>query len=436
MNARTPPHSIDAEYTVLGGLMLSSARGETLAADVRLILRADDFYREDHRIIYEAICQLDNDKQPHDFHAVMQSIEDTQIKVVVEEIGHGVVTYLSTAYYAGIVKAKAKRRQIIAACNDAMQEVMESDEAAQSVAILSKRLDEILASGIANSAVSSSEAVALSLEDYDRACVERAAGRTPGIPFGMHELDSVTGGMRAGELIGIAARTSIGKTAFAVQAATSAALNGYHGIYITLEETPSAIIMRAAGSCAGVNIAKVRSGDPEISSAYNDAIIKHGLAKMPLWIDSRTFDLQAISSRIAQYVRRNNIKFAVVDHIGLVNVKAAKNQQRYEVVGEVTRTLKQLAEQMNIAIVAVIQVGRDSEKSNRPPRLSDLRESGNIEQDLNVCIALHPEEDKTLPLGDVKINVSLLKNRYGPKGNLPSPVIFHGQTQQFQQCGY
>lgn len=422
-------YKTDLELEIIGGLMLSSATGSNAWPEIADILLAEHFSSIEYREAFVAIKKLAEAGKPHDALNVAAVLGMDAQKAFLYESQANTASARSIRAYAETVRTCAQRRAIMARLTEACQEA-ESCEPAQLIASTCKALDEIVSIG--TEATIFAEAVSQATRDFDRSVQERKLGKTPGIPFGLPELDRATGGMRQGELIGIAARTSLGKTAFANQVAVHAAMRGHRGLIVTLEENPANLAMRAIANHGAVPLARMRQGDDSVTDSMAKTTLSDGFSEIPLWIDHTTFELRAIAGRITYMVRRYGIEFAIVDHIGLVNVSAKNGQKRYELVGEVTRTLKQLAETLGIPIVPVIQVGRDSEREKRPPRLSDMRESGNIEQDLNVCIALHQAQDNVQST-DINLQIGLLKNRYGPRGWLKQQFIFRSAIQRFDE---
>lgn len=425
--------SREIEADTLGGLMLASARGAPQACEIAGVLGPDAFHFAEHRVVWSALFRLASAGEPHDGLQLADRLEKSgEIDYAggfAGVMGLQVNTMSSENLEprARLLREYANRRALIAACAETMELAARADVPA-AVASLSQKLDSIMASG-AKDASSFIEVVTATTEHVAKLEESRRIGRPSGIPFGIPALDSLTGGMRGGELIGIAARTSIGKTALANQVAVHAATQGYPGLIISLEESPEGIGLRAVANRGSLNLGRLRGGLVSVG-AVSDVIREHGMVNYPLWVDTQTFDLASIISRITQYARKHRIGYAIVDHIGLVRVPTKGN--RYEQVGEVTRSLKQLAMQLNIAVVPLIQVGRDSEKQSRRPMLSDLRESGNIEQDLNVCIAMHPTAAADQS-GMVPLEIGLLKNRYGPRAWLDSKFEFHGAVQQLRE---
>ncbi|MEW6169278.1 MAG: DnaB-like helicase C-terminal domain-containing protein [Pseudomonadota bacterium] len=435
-NPRPVLASVEFEQDVLGGLMLASLQGTPMVHEVAAILGDDALTDEGRRLIWSAIVELAAAGKPHDGISVAGRLKERDELQLAGGLA-GVMSMMNETGSTANLPAKAahlreyaKRRAVYAACKDAMEAVYRSD-AAEAVATLSARLDAILATG-ASDADPFSRVMTLAEARIERAIAERRYGRMLGVPFGLPALDAMTGGMQSGELWGIAARTSIGKTAVANQVALHAAGKGHAGLIITLEESPEGIGLRAIANRSGIPLGAMRVGTANLD-AVTDAITRHDLHRLPLHVDTTTFDLRAIVARIAQYRRKHRIAFAVVDHIGLVRVPRSSGQRRYEALGEVTRTLKQCAMQFEIPILALIQVGRDSEKEGRRPMLSDLRESGNIEQDLNGCVALHPRGTPDETTGCVSLELGLLKNRYGGRCWLSEAFEFHGSVQQLRQ---
>lgn len=437
LGPKHPPHSIEAEQSVLGGLLLRNQAWPEVSG----ILSAEDFYTQDHRTIFTAIAELMALRKPCDFVTLTEHLR--QQKRIAEAGG---MAYLGTlaadatsasnvAAHAGIVRERSTLRSLIALGQDIA--ILGYETHGREATELLREADRLFASlrgrGVSD-AMTFGQAATAALEDIERSRGERAAGRPPGVPYGIPALDRATGGRRPGDLIGVAARTSVGKTAFAVQSAVYAAAHQHPGLFLTLEENPIAVALRAIATTGGVNLTAMRGGFPEAVDQANRAVVNHGMSNLPLWVDSRTFNLAPICAKITRYVRTEGIKFAVVDHAGLVNVSARNGAKRYEQVGEVTRTLKQLAEELNISIDLLVQIGRESAKLGKRPQLFDLRESGNIEQDLSTCIALHPVGPDGEETQDCQtLEVGLLKNRYGHRGWMKEKLRFTGGIQRFEQ---
>jgi replicative DNA helicase len=431
-----PPHSTEAEQSVLGGLIITGARQW---AEISGLVCEEDFYTHEHRAVWRALSELATARKTVDQLTLQEHLR--QHGKLDEAGGYAYVLGLATETpsaanvmgYAEIVRQHSGLRALIALGQDIAE--LGYHSGGRDVADLLREADAELAKlrsrGVAD-AVTFGQATVAALEDIERSRAERAAGRPPGVPYGIPVLDRATGGMRAGELIGVAARTSVGKTAFAVQVSLHAAKMGHRGLFLTLEENPIAVALRGIASVGGVNLTAMRGGYDQAVQFASEAVVRHDLTSLPLWVDSRTFDLGKIRAKITRYARAEHIAFAVVDHILLVNVSLRNGAKRYEAVGEVTRTLKQTAEELGIPIIALAQLGRGA--TGRRPGLTDLRESGNIEQDLSTCIALHPvTEPDDESANELELEVGLLKNRYGRRGWMSERLLFRGNIQRFEQ---
>ncbi|NGY03447.1 DnaB-like helicase N-terminal domain-containing protein [Solimonas terrae] len=218
--------SIESEADVLGGLMLASLQGEPMAVELAGVLGDDAFAREDHRAIYGELLRLARAEQPHDGLAVAEAMKGREDGIMFADIV-GLAQYATgTAnleHRAHYLRDLANRRAVVAACHEAMT-AAEHEAASDTIAMLTRKLDAVLATGTAN-ALSFREVIDRTEQQAEALIAARRAGRELGVPFGIPAVDTLTGGMRPGELIGIAARTSIGKTALANQIAVHAATN-------------------------------------------------------------------------------------------------------------------------------------------------------------------------------------------------------------------
>lgn len=432
-----PPHSIEAEQSVLGGLLLRNQAWPEVSG----ILSAEDFYTQDHRTIFTAISEVIAARKPCDFVTLTEHLRQQKR---IDEAGG--MAYLGTlaadatsasnvAAHAGIVRERSTLRSLIALGQDIADLGYETHgrEATELLREADRLFSALRGRGVAD-AMTFGQAATAALEDIERSRGERAAGRPAGVPYGIPAIDRATGGMRPGELIGVAARTSVGKTAFAVQSSIYAAKHGHPGLFLSLEENPVAVALRAIATTGGVNLTAMRGGFQEAVDQANRAVVSHAMNALPLWVYSRAFRLDKICAMLSRYARTEGIKFGVVDHAGLVNVNHRSGMKRYEQVGEVTRTLKQLSEELGIPIVLLVQIGRESAKLGKRPQLFDLRESGDIEQDLSTCIALHPVGQPGEETQDCQtLEAGLLKNRYGHRGWMKEKLRFTGGIQRFEQ---
>lgn len=273
------------------------------------------------------------------------------------------------------------------------------------------------------------DAVSQALARMDRAAEARAAGRPVGVPSGLQLLDNVMGGAMPGELIGVAARTSVGKTAFLNAWALHAAKQGYKTLIVSLEETPADIAFRSMASEIGYSVSRMRLGYEKRMEVERKAEVS-GLGALPIWINTRKERLSQLIPFIAQAKRKLGISLAIVDHIGLVKSEMGHRVPRNEQVGEVSRSLKQCGQRLEIPIIAAIQLNREAADKEKPA-LHHLAESGNIERDINVGVFLHRKAGQADGAKEIDVEIGVLKSRYGMRGWLPGSFVFDGPKQRF-----
>lgn len=433
MNApRHLPYSIEAEQSVLGGLLLDNAAWHDVAA----ILRADDFYTHDHALLFRAIGELAGQGKPCDFVTLSEHLRRAE---KLEEAGG--IAYLGTLAadtpsaanvraYAATVRDYAQLRALIAAGADIA--ALGWQPQGRSSERLLEEAETVLAR-IVRTRQAPARSMAQVIDAADRAISaaarRREAGRDSGIPSGIACLDARTGGWQPDTLVVIAARPGLGKTALLNQIAVHAARRGHPGLVCSLEMSAEALGLRAMATAARVNVSALQRGHrQEYEQAAARAV---ELAGLPLWVDTESYALSAICAQISEYRRRERIAWAAVDHIGLV--EADGWHSRNDQLGHITRTLKKLAKRLQIPVLALSQLSRAVERERRRPVLADLRDSGNIEQDADLCLFLHSEAEDSQVV--VPMQLGLLKNRAGRKGWIGLPLLFDGAVQEFREDG-
>ena len=263
--------------------------------------------------------------------------------------------------------------------------------------------------------------------------VARASGGIVGAPTTIPVIDDRLRGLHGGKLIILAARPSLGKTALALQAAQGAATAGHPVGICSLEMGADEIALRSFAHRFQVNGSGLSFGDPEDVEALTRKIAANNeraeeFKRLPIYLDADTFDIGGIVARITEWHRKYAIKFAVVDHLQLIEWPEGKN--RNDGLGDITRSLKLLAKRLDIPVMLLCQLNRSVEKENRRPKLADLRDSGNIEQDADIVCALHG--DLETADGAREIDMGLLKHRGGQVGWV-GRMVFNGQTQTFRK---
>jgi replicative DNA helicase len=421
---RIPPQSLDSERGLLGALLLKP----DAMHDVADLVRGDSFYAEKHRIIYETMRELVDRGEPID---ILTLTERLSAKNQLERIGgRSYIAELAGSapspgnfnHYAELVSRKHLMRSLI----DTAYEITESayDEARDSVEVLDNAEKSIYAIGNA-SAAHKFIAISDKLEEaWERIeSLSKNGGAVRGTPTGFPELDELLSGLHPSDLVILAARPSVGKTAFALDIARNAAVrhNVPVGIF-SLEMSSEQIIDRMISAESYVNSWKIRTNAVHEQADFDrirDAI--ESLSKAPIFIDDKPGNnilaMRAVARRLK---REHGIGLIIVDYLQLMAPTNTKNSDSMvQQVTEISRSLKSLARELEVPVLALSQLSRAVEQRGGKPRLSDLRDSGSIEQDADVVIFIH-REDKNNPDSDRQNVAEILveKHRNGPTGRV------------------
>lgn len=425
---KQPPHAVEPEQMVLGGLMLDGHKAVTVFG----LVSPDDFYRADHRVIAQAIRALHEARKSCDYVAVVEALRDAgQLE---NAGGPAYVAQLQVECYstgsiedhARIVRDKAQRRQVIALCADVADAAYRSD-ASDLAGLLSAGVEKLLrAQG--SRARKFSEWLVEAEAYLKLARDKRRAGGVIGVPSGLPSLDKALSGFWGGRLYGVAARPGTGKTALLNQIAFYAAHREHGGYIASLEMGGAELIIRALSSYSGQNVGRLFHGYEAEGEAAIATAARMG--DLPLWIDTDTYSLHAIVAQIAAHKHRYGIKWAAIDHVG--HIQTEKFQSRNDQIGHITHTLKRAAKDLGIPIIALFQLSRANEKESRKPSLHDLRDSGNIEQDLDVAMFLHVDANAR---GQAvrPVSLGILKDRTGKTAWLDGLFQFDGGVQTFRE---
>lgn len=431
---RTPPQDVDAERSVLGGMMIS----KDAIADVVEVLRGTDFYRPAHELVYEAILDLYGRGEPAD--AITVADELTK-RAELGRIGgapylHTLISMVPTAanagYYARIVRERAILRRLVEAGTRITQLGYASDGG---------DVDELV-----NTAQAEVYAVTerRSSEDYvpladiigETVDEIEAAGHhgdgMKGVPTGFADLDRLTNGLHAGQMIVIAARPAIGKSTLGIDIARSAAIHHHlTSVVFSLEMSRNEITMRLLSAEARVHLQKLRTGQMGEEDWTKVAATMGKISDAPLYIDdSPNMSLMEIRAKCRRLKQRHDLKLVIIDYLQLMS-SGKRVESRQQEVSEFSRALKLLAKELEVPVIAISQLNRGPEqRQDKKPMLSDLRESGSIEQDSDVVILLHREDayEKESPrAGEADLIVA--KHRNGPTDTIT--VAFQGHFSRF-----
>ena len=414
----TPPHNLEAERAVLGACMTTADAWVEASG----LLVPTDFYRYAHRRIFEAMLRLSTARVEIDLVTVKNellkanALDDVDGPAYLASLTDGVPRSTNVAHYAGIVKQKAALRTLIAGANEMLKSAYDTSEAVDE--ILGKAEQTIL--GLSDLATTQGfESIrTIALRGMD--AIEHAAQhkvKVLGVPSGFRDIDDLTLGWRPGKLITIAARPGVGKSSFAGNVAVHAAIAGYPTGIASLEMEKDELFTRQLSSLARIDGHRLTGG--YLSDLDWSRIATHlgTLAEAPLFIDETpAVSLLEIKSRARRLKAEHGLKLLVVDYLQLMR-SSEKRENRTLELATITGGLKALAKELKIPVLMLSQLSRDVERRGGRPRLSDLRDSGSIEQDSDIVIFLHRELG---PDGQMEgpTDVIIAKHRGGPVGTV------------------
>ena len=434
-NGHVPPQNLEAEESVLGAMMVSDSALAPVLVDVRLV--PEDFYRERHRIIYKAIRELDERSEPVDALTVSEHLksggllEDVGGKDAVSTLASTVPAPGNAGHYARIVKQNSLLRRLLAAGQQIQASVNEREGEPRDLVEAAERL---LFNVAHEDASSDFRSVAEILVEETERLEALASGESEmtGTVTDFRKLDEMTGGLQPGNLIILAARPSMGKSALVCNIAENVAAKHHRPVaFFSLEMSETELAHRFIASRARISADRLRKGQVQkewkrVLQACNE------LEQAPLWIDDSSdlgmLDLRAKARRLA--ASQGELGLIIVDYIQLMRADDTR-AGRVEQVGQMSRGLKVLARELNVPVVALSQLSRAPEqRPDKQPILSDLRESGSIEQDADVVAFIYREEyydPETERQGEADLIIA--KHRNGPIGTIE--LAFQPQFPRF-----
>lgn len=416
---KLPPQNIEAEMSLLGAMMRDNrAIGDTLE-----IIDKNDFYRIVHRIIYEVIVNLYDKRQAIDVVTLKDELEKIG---KLEEIGgaeylvtiHEAVPNVANAvHYAKSVHDKASLRYLVETCNEIIGMAFEGEK--RDAESLLDEAERKIFEAVKKKSVKAGLSIGDILSEvfHKIELVRDRKARLMGIPTGFYEIDDTISGFQPGQLIVIAGRPSMGKSSLAINLAEQISLNEHKAIhFFSLEMTKEQVAQIMLCSHCKISPFNVTSGkvsDEEIQRLLTAA---SRFQETPIFIDdSSDLSILELRARARRFKAEHNTDLIIIDYLQQLYSQDRRVENRQQEIALISRNLKSLAKELNIPVIALAQLNRSPEREDREPRLSDLRESGAIEQDADVVILLHREE-RYNPDTDKKgiCDVNVAKNRTGP----------------------
>ena len=431
---RIPPHDIQAEQSVLGGMLISPDE----AVNVMAMLNAEHFYRPAHQIIYSAICALINRGEPCDAIAVNAELtkhgESTRVggAPYLHDLTETIPTAANAGYYAKIVFDRALLRRLVEVGTRAAQLGYAGEgEALDLVDQIQGQMMSLTQGSTTETGTRTTTLMELVVDSAEKRS-KRGPGTLVGLPSGFADLDALTSGFMPGQLIIVGARPSVGKSTLALDISRACAIGADHpSVFFSLEMGEEELGQRLISAEGKLPLHLIKDStlmkDPDWITMGKAA---SKISEAPLIVHDKIMMLSAIRAEIRRLHRTEGIRLAVVDYLQLVDTDG-KKENRTQEVGEISRALKLLAKELGIVIIALSQMNRGSEqRTDKRPMLSELRESGSLEQDADMVILIYREDmhDKESPRAG-EADLMVVKHRNGPTTDVS--VAFQGHYSRF-----
>ena len=436
---RPLPHNIEAERSILGAVMLDN---HALNAAVEK-LRSEDFFLPQHRKIFEQMIQLGEKQQAIDTITLMEDLtrsghlESAGGIAYLSQLADGLPRVTNVEHYARIVKEKAVLRSLIHSASAIQEQALAAgDDADVILDRAESAIFQIAEDRVRAGLIGVKELVRENFERLERIFSE--GRRITGLGTGYTDLDNQTAGLQPSELIILAARPSMGKTALALNIAENVALRKSEPVAIfSLEMSKESLLLRMLASEARVDAHKFRTGHMNRDDWGKITGALSSLGEAPLWIDdSASSTVLEMGAKARRLKRDRGLSLMIVDDLQLVvPTHTGRGTNRQEEVSSISRALKGLAKELKVPIVVLSQLTRAPEREERKPQLADLRESGAIEQDADVVLFINrpnfyktdlPEEDRA------KAELIIAKQRNGPTGTLN--FVFLARHTRFEEA--
>ncbi len=423
INVRIPPQNVESERALLGSIML---RPEALP-EIMDILRPEAFYSEKHKTIFLSMMELYEKRDPIDFLTLSSKLKE---KGELERIGgmsylteivNTVPSSSNAEHYAEIVQKKYTMRRLIEAAEgianlgydeeNALEEVLDKAE---------KKIYDVTSKNLSGKYVEMKDVLGEAMDRLDR--LHKTQGELRGVPSGFKDLDAKLSGFQNSDLIILAARPSMGKTSFALDIARNAAIR--HNIptaIFSLEMSTQQLVDRMLSAESRVDAWRLRTGKLTLDSEFEQIrACLDPLSKAPLYIDDQAANnILKIRSIVRRLKHEKNLGLVLIDYLQLMTpVQSKGNDNVVQQITEISHSLKQLAKEFDVPVIALSQLSRAVEQRGGRPRLSDLRDSGSIEQDADVVIFIHRELNDEGGGRKQTAEILIEKHRNGPTGKV------------------
>lgn len=425
---RSMPQAIDAEFYLLGGLL----QDPEAFVDIQPLLEPDYFFLERHRLIWRALIELNIRGEPVDFPTVLQELKN---KEHLDTIGgkeellkfFEVPSAANAVYHANIIAEKAILRKLIDSSNKTIRSAMEASALSQDVLQETEaRIFEIAERRVRDSLSPASSLLGPLLEK-----IQNRKQGISGINTGFSRLNELTGGLQKSDLIVLAARPGVGKTSFALSLAINAGITHQATVaFFSLEMSGDQLLQRILSSLSDVSLQKLRSGLLSKEDMGKIQLVCPQIASSQIYIDDNSdLGISELMSKTRKLKRTVGLDLIIVDYLQLMRTN--KEENRAVAIGAISRGLKILAKDLQVPVIALAQLNRKVEEKGREgPKLSDLRESGSIEQDADMVWFVEREFRKNEPVDSGKLIIA--KHRNGSTDEIP--LAFQATTTRFREA--
>jgi len=421
---RIPPNNIDSERALLGSIML---RPEAIH-EIMDIIRADAFYSEKHRIIFQAMAELFQKNEPIDLLTISARLtEKNQLEQIsgtnyLTELVNLVPSSANAEHYAEIVQKKFVMRKLIEASEHiSLLGYEEAEDLSTLLDLAEKKIYEVTQGKTSNKFIELKDVLGEAWERLDK--LHKSKDELRGVPTGFRDLDAKLSGLQKSDLIILAARPSMGKTSLALDIARQAAIK--HNIPVaifSLEMSNQQLVDRMIAAESSVDAWKLRTGKLTLESEFDRIRDSLGtLSKAPIFVDDQPANnIMKMRGVVRRLKNEKGIGLVVVDYLQLMApVQSKNNDNLVQQITEISRSLKHLAREFDVPVLALSQLSRAVEQRGGRPRLSDLRDSGSIEQDADVVMFIHSEDRYKDENEKTNITEILIeKHRNGPTGRV------------------
>ena len=451
MTDNLPPQNIEAEQAVLGAIFLNT----DALADAMEYVEADDFYRRSHQILFQAMVDLNNNSEAIDVLTVQNylstnnQLDDVGGVAYIAELATSVPTAANAGYYAKIVEEKSMLRRLISTATNIITQANNNDDDVPSLLDSAERqIMDVSERKNRSGFREIKDVLNEALNDVDR--LSQQSEDITGLPTGYREFDKMTAGLQPDNLIILAARPAVGKTAFALNIAQNVATSTDTSVAIfSLEMSAESLVNRMLCAEGSINANHLRTGQLDEGEWQNLIVAMGALSNTSIFIDDtpgiKMAEIRAKCRRLAK--EKGNLGLVVIDYLQLI--EGSNKESRQQEVSEISRQLKKLAKELGVPILALSQLSRGVEqRQDKRPVLSDIRESGSIEQDADIVAFLYrddyyergesksddDEDDEPLNQDVGEVELIIEKNRAGARGTVK--LLFIKSYNKFSNISY